>query len=76
MSFLSVKDKLSLTNFQVHASIPGEAPRHIYLATETASYCFMPMYDKECGYVLGSEHQTLRQALTSIDVILQLPFGK
>ena len=33
------------------------------------------MYDKEWGYVLGIEHQTLRQALTSIDVILQVPFN-
>ena len=33
----------------------------------------MVMYDKDCGYVLSSEPQTLRQCLNFIDVILQIP---
>ena len=36
----------------------------------------MGMYDKHWGYLLRSEFQTLRQALTFIDIILQLPFNK
>ena len=31
------------------------------------------MYDKDWGYVLSSEPQTLRQSLNFIDVILQIP---
>ena len=33
----------------------------------------MVMYDKDWGYVLSSEPQTLRQSLNFIDVILQIP---
>ena len=33
----------------------------------------MVMYDKDWGYVLSSEPQTLRQCLNFIDVILQIP---
>ena len=36
----------------------------------------MAMYNKDWGNVLGSETQSLRQALTFIDVILHVPFGK
>ena len=34
------------------------------------------MYDKDWGYVLSSEPQTLRQCLNFIDVILQIPINK
>ena len=34
------------------------------------------MYDKDWGYVIRSEPQTLCQALISVDVILQVPFNK
>ena len=44
---------------------------HSIDATET------PMYSTSVtGYLLRSEPQTLRQALISIDVILQVPFTK
>ena len=33
------------------------------------------MYDKDWGYVLSSEPQTLRQSLNFIDVILQIPIS-
>ena len=36
----------------------------------------MMMEDKDWGYVLKSEPQTLRQALAFINVILQVRFGK
>ena len=34
------------------------------------------MYDKDWGCILRSSRQTLRQALTSIDVILQVTFNE
>ena len=40
---------------------------------DSSSYSFMVMYDKDWGYVLSSEPQTLRQSLNFIDVILQIP---
>ena len=40
---------------------------------DSSSYSFMVMYDKDWGYVLSSEPQTLRQCLNFIDVILQIP---
>ena len=43
---------------------------------DSSSRRIMAMYDKDWGYVSRSEPQTLRQALTSIDVILQIPFNK
>ena len=36
----------------------------------------MALYGKDWGHLLGSKIQTLRQALTSIDVILQVPLNK
>ena len=34
------------------------------------------MYNKDKGYVLRSEHQTLWQALIFMDVMPQVPFNK
>ena len=36
----------------------------------------MAMYDEDWGYVLESEPQTLRQALTFIDVFLKRTFDE
>ena len=44
--------------------------------TESSSHSFMAMYHKDWGYVTRCEPRTLRQALSFIDVILQIPFGK
>ena len=35
----------------------------------------MALYEKDWGYLLGSKPQLLRQALTSIDVILKVPLN-
>ena len=50
--------------------------QHINVITESSSHSFMAMYNNDWGYVTRCEPQTLRQALSLIDVILQIPFGK
>ena len=42
---------------------------------DSSSYSFMVVYDKDWGYVLSSEPQTLQHCLNFIHVILQIPIS-